>query len=188
MKYYISDLHFGHKNVLKFDNRPFSSVEEMNQTILDNWNNTIKSNDDVYLLGDIFWKNDLADEILPKLKGQKHLILGNHDRINNTMKKEYVSIQEYKRIKDCGLDVILSHYPIAHWDGQFHGSVHLYGHIHVTQDRAFYEMYMDYCKTEGGLKFNAINVGCMMEYMNYAPRNLEYLLRVCGMGDLLKTA
>ena len=64
MKYYISDLHFGHKNVLKFDNRPFDSVEEMNQTILDNWNNTIKNNDDVYLLGDIFWKNDLADEIV----------------------------------------------------------------------------------------------------------------------------
>ena len=95
MKHYISDLHFGHKNVLKFDRRPFSSVEEMNQTILDNWNNTIKSDDDVYLLGDIFWKNDLADEILPKLKGQKHLILGNHDRINNTMKKEYVSIYAF---------------------------------------------------------------------------------------------
>ena len=47
---------------------------------------------------------------------------------------------------------------------------------------------MDYCKTEGGLKFNAINVGCMMEYMGYTPRNLEYLLRENGMCDLLKTA
>ena len=188
MKYYISDLHFGHKNVLKFDNRPFGSVEEMNQAILDNWNKTVTDKDEVYVLGDVFWKNDLADEILPKLKGQKHLVKGNHDRVNSIMKSQYTSISDYKRIKDEGLDIILSHYPIAHWDGQFHGSVHLYGHIHVTQDRAFYEMYMDYCKTEGGLKFNAINVGCMMEYMGYTPRNLEYLLRENGMGDLLKTA
>jgi calcineurin-like phosphoesterase family protein len=101
------------------------------------------------------------------------------------MKKHYVSIQDYKQVKDCGLDIILSHYPIAHWNGQFHGSVHLYGHIHATQDRAFFEMYMDYCKTEG-LKFNAINVGCMMPYMGWTPRTLEYLLSECGMSHLIK--
>lgn len=175
MKYYISDLHFGHHNVLKFDSRPFGSVEEMNQVLIDNWNNTIKPNDEVYLLGDIFWKNDYADEILPKLKGQKHLIKGNHDKINNTMQKHYESIQEYKRIKDEGRVVVLSHYPIAHWDAQFHGSYHLYGHIHVTQDRAFYEFYKDYC-IEKGLQFNSFNVGCMMPQMNYTPRTLDYLI------------
>lgn len=175
MKYYISDLHLGHNNVLGFDKRPFSTVEEMDQHIVEKWNQTVSDSDEVYILGDVFWKNDLADEILPKLKGQKHLMVGNHDRINNNMRKRYTSIQEYKRIKDNGRDVVLCHYPIAHWDGQFHGSYHLYGHIHVTQDRGFMDFYKKYC-TDNGLKYNSFNVGCMLDYMGYTPRTLDYII------------
>lgn len=175
MKFYISDLHFGHNNVLRFDNRPFDTVEEMNNKIIENWNSVVGNKDEVYILGDVFWKNDLAEHILPKLKGNKHLIKGNHDKLSDFMRKYYSSIDEYKRIKDEGRDVILSHYPIAHWDGQFHGSVHLYGHIHVTQDRAFYDYYGNYCR-EKGLKFQAYNVGCMMGYMDYTPRTLDYII------------
>ena len=175
MNYYISDLHFGHDNVLRFDSRPFDNAEHMNKVIIENWNNTVTNADEIYILGDVFWKNDLADEILPKLKGQKHLILGNHDRINNTMKKHYKSIQEYKRIKDNGRDLILCHYPIAHWDGQFHGSYHLYGHIHSTQDRAFMEHYKQYCISRG-LKYNSFNVGCMLPHMNYTPKTLDEII------------
>lgn len=51
--YFISDLHFGHKNCLSFDNRPFKSIEENDETIIKNWNNTVKIDDDIYLLGDI---------------------------------------------------------------------------------------------------------------------------------------
>lgn len=96
MKYYISDLHFGHKNVLSFDDRPFDNVEYMNKVIINNWNSAVTNSDEIYILGDVFWKNDLAEEILPKLKGRKHLILGNHDRINNTMK---IIINLFKNIK-----------------------------------------------------------------------------------------
>ena len=82
MKYYIGDLHFGHKKVLEFDNRPFETFEEMNETIIENWNNVVTKNDDVYILGDMFWKNDLAEDIMSRLNGNKYLILGNHDRIS----------------------------------------------------------------------------------------------------------
>lgn len=54
MKFYISDLHIGHKNILKFDNRPFTSLEEMEKTIINNWNGVVKKNDEVYILGDMF--------------------------------------------------------------------------------------------------------------------------------------
>ena len=60
MKFYISDLHFGHKNILKFDNRPFFTLEEMEKTLISNWNNKISKNDDVYILGDMFWHNEDA--------------------------------------------------------------------------------------------------------------------------------
>ena len=75
MNYYISDLHFDHKNVIKFDNRPFSDVEEMNQALINNWNSVVQNNDTVYILGDFCWgKADRWMEILKQLKGQKVLI------------------------------------------------------------------------------------------------------------------
>ena len=52
---YISDLHFGHANIIKIDKRPFSDVEEMNQKMIENWNNKVKSDDWVYILGDFCW-------------------------------------------------------------------------------------------------------------------------------------
>lgn len=55
MNYFISDLHFGHKNILKFDNRPFLNIEQHDKAIIENWNNVVGEDDDVYVLGDISW-------------------------------------------------------------------------------------------------------------------------------------
>ncbi|MDE6030769.1 MAG: hydrolase, partial [Oscillospiraceae bacterium] len=81
MIYYTADLHFGHDNVIKFDNRPFSSVEEMDRTIIEHWNGRVTYNDDVYIVGDFAFKNERPFTwYLDRLKGKKHLIVGNHDR------------------------------------------------------------------------------------------------------------
>ena len=56
--YFTSDLHFGHKNIIRFDNRPFTSVEEMDETLICNWNKKVNNDDLVYILGDISWYND----------------------------------------------------------------------------------------------------------------------------------
>lgn len=80
MNYFISDLHLGHKNSLKFDNRPFNTIEEQDKFIIENWNKTITNEDDVYILGDFSWyKSAKTIEIYSNLKGKKHLIIGNHD-------------------------------------------------------------------------------------------------------------
>lgn len=84
-KFYISDLHLGHKNILAFDNRPFFSLEEMTETIISNWNSVVSKNDSVYVLGDMFWNNAEIPIVLPRLNGVKYLIKGNHDRINKEM-------------------------------------------------------------------------------------------------------
>ena len=64
MKRYISDLHLGHANVLKFDQRPFLTLNEMHETIINNWNSVVDKTDDVYILGDFAWKNDVGLDIL----------------------------------------------------------------------------------------------------------------------------
>ena len=78
--FYISDLHFGHKNIIAFDNRPFKTVEEMDEVLISNWNQTVSSGDHVYILGDLCWgKAKDWPAVLERLSGNKHLIRGNHD-------------------------------------------------------------------------------------------------------------
>ena len=94
MKYYISDLHIGHSKVINFDSRPFFTLDEMHETIITNWNNVVDRSDDVYILGDFAWKNDIGVEVLKQLKGRKYLILGNHDRINAELDSQFEWIKE----------------------------------------------------------------------------------------------
>lgn len=83
-KFYIADLHFGHKNSIKYDDRPFDSVDEMDAELVKRWNETVGPGDIVYVLGDMFWQPPKrAIETIRKLHGQKFLILGNHDAIGN---------------------------------------------------------------------------------------------------------
>ena len=70
MKFYISDLHFGHKNILAFDNRPFFTLAEMEKVLIWNWNAAVGRNDEVYILGDMFWHNEDAPRILSALNGR----------------------------------------------------------------------------------------------------------------------
>ena len=80
MIYYISDLHFGHANAIKFDARPFADVEEMDRVMIERWNETVCDDDVVYIVGDFCYRSGRsAAWYLSQLKGQKHLVVGNHD-------------------------------------------------------------------------------------------------------------
>ena len=77
---YIADLHFDHENVIKYDNRPFVSLKEMNSELIRRWNETVENEDTTYIIGDFCWgKADRWEELLPQLKGHKVIIKGNHD-------------------------------------------------------------------------------------------------------------
>ena len=123
MNYYISDLHLFHKNVTNegsnFDNRPFDTLEEMHKVIKENWNSKVTNADHVYILGDLAWKeNEDAIKLVSTLRGNKHLILGNHDKATDQRYKQlFVEIANYKEAKDMidGKEhhVVMSHFPLA---------------------------------------------------------------------------
>lgn len=180
MKYYIADLHFGHKNVIKFDNRPYSSTEEMDRDLICRWNNVVKKTDEVYILGDMFWKNEGAEEILRQLNGAKFLIRGNHCRVNSKMSKYFVWIKEYAEIKDGKDTVILCHYPILFYKHSYDPNVvMLCGHVHMTKENDMLNEFVYRIRERRLGEFEnrgqIINVGCMLPYMNYTPRTLDNL-------------
>lgn len=138
MNYYISDLHLFHNNIIRLCNRPFKSVDEMNEIILNNYNSIVKNTDTVYFLGDVLFAKTKEDQLkaidlFSKFKGNKILIIGNHD--SNSLKfhnfrKLFSRIESYLEIYDNGKKVILFHYPIEEWNGFFRDTIHLYGHVH----------------------------------------------------------
>ncbi len=175
MKRYISDYHIGHQNAMNFDSRPFATLDEMHEIIIRNWNSVVGNGDDVYILGDFAWKNDTGIEVLKQLKGKKYLILGNHDRMNAELEKQFVWVRSLETIKDNDEHVVLCHYPIAHWRSADYGYIHLYGHIHNGRDNEPFTEYAAKMR-ERGLPYRCYNVGCMMPYMDYTPRTLKEII------------
>ena len=175
-KFYISDLHFDHKNVISYDNRPFYNIEEMNKTLIDNWNSVVTKNDYVYILGDMFWNNNNAENILSQLNGQKYLIRGNHDRLNSSMEKYFVWVKDYAEIKDNGRTVVLCHFPMPCFKNQCYGDFHLYGHVHNGFEWHMIEHFKQEIIDLYEKPCNMFNVGCMISYMNYTPRTLDEIV------------
>lgn len=181
MIYYIADMHFGHQNVLRFDNRPFVDTDQMEETLIHNWNGRITPEDTVYVLGDAFWKNETSSvRIIRQLNGHKHLIQGNHDRVRGQLQFHWEGIEQYAEINDGNTLVILNHYPIPFYKNQHYGAVMLYGHVHNTREWHLVEKWKRE-QWDMGIPSRLINVGCMMDYMGYTPRTLEELIEANPM-------
>lgn len=176
MIYYIADMHFGHENVIRFDNRPFADTTEMDKCLISYWNLRVTKNDTVYILGDAFWKDEERSiKIIKQLKGHKILIKGNHDRVSEQLKEYYDEISDYAEIRDNKHFVVLSHYPIIFYKNQHRGAIMLYGHVHNTKEWDMVEKWKQE-QLSDGIPCKLINVGCMMSYMNYMPRTLDEIL------------
>lgn len=176
-KFYIGDTHFGHANVIKYDERPFKSVEEMDEDIIANWNSRVANGDLVYILGDLSWYGEEKTvEILNRLNGSKILIRGNHDDIGTNAKKCFAKVCDYLEVKDGDTRVILSHYPMPFWNGQFQDTVHLYAHIHNTLQHTMFQSWAEEVRAKQNIPMRMYNVGCMMPYMDYGPRTLKRIL------------
>ena len=180
--FFTSDLHFGHENVLRFDKRPFASVEEMDAELIRRWNAKVGKGDLVYVLGDMIWKSRKgeAEQLIRSLNGQIILIKGNHDRFlhNAKAKAALAGVKDYDDIcvkleNGTKRRCILSHFFIPMYNGHRYQAIHLHGHSHKTEESVM-EYMMSAFLNGAGYRNEIYNVGCM--YWNYEPVTLDEIL------------
>jgi calcineurin-like phosphoesterase family protein len=135
--WFTADTHFGHANIIKFMGRPFAHTDEMDEAMIQTWNNTVQEKDVVYMLGDFSFHNvKQTNQILYKLNGNLHLIKGNHDSSKNLKKMHtWRWVKDYYELRHEGQLTVLSHYPFQVWRDSHRGSWHLHGHSHGTLPR-----------------------------------------------------
>lgn len=174
MIWLTSDLHLNHSNIIKYEkeSRPFETVEEMNETLITNWNSVVQEDDTVYVLGDFFMGQiSTIKKLLPRFKGKIILIRGNHD--TKPRLKEFtemgVEIKEIDYITYKGLFFILSHFPPFNEDftemvreNNFE-VIHIYGHIHHNAPKGFFK--------------GAYHVG--VDTNNLTPVSIDQVWREC---------
>lgn len=175
MIYFTSDLHFGHKNILKFCARPYLSISEMDNALIQNWNACIKKNEHVYVLGDFSFSNkERTTEIIKQLNGYKIIILGNHDsHAKKMLDMGFDRVFENHKIRINDTELLLSHFPYHPQSNneQDQRYLHkrilddgkswlLHGHVHEAWDQ----------------KARMINVG--VDVRNYKPVSHETILSI----------
>jgi len=167
MIWFTADHHFNHANIIKYCNRPFSSVDEMNNELVRRWNEVIKPDDTVYHLGDFTLEGvETFYKFFMQLNGKILIIPGGHDyRWINSETLTYCADPLVSLKFDIGekhpLVIVLCHYPIFRWDRKHYGAWHLYGHVHN-------EKFV--------LPGFSLNVG--VDCHNYYPVSLDTVLEV----------
>lgn len=134
-KWFISDTHFFHANILKFVDdagkriRPFNSLEEMHEYMIEKWNSVVKDNDYVYHLGDVtFQYHGLFNNLMHRLKGKKRLIVGNHDKIwNPALINNFEKVDLWKGFSEHNFTAV--HIPLM-LQSLRDGAYCVHGHVH----------------------------------------------------------
>lgn len=138
--FFVGDTHFHHDRVRTYSCRPYSSVDEMNEALVDNWNRNVDCQDTVYHLGDFSLGNyQNTRSILSRLNGNIHLVRGNHDKrlikrygVELLSDGLFKSINYYYELKINHQLIVMSHYAFRVWNKSHYGSIHCYGHSHGT--------------------------------------------------------
>ncbi len=175
MIYFTSDLHFYHNNVIRYCNRPFEGYDSMNKALIENWNNTVKAKDEVYILGDITMRGpEIVNNLMPTLNGKKYLVRGNHDIFT---RKQSFNTDNFEWIKDyhsfnyqiAGQShmLCLMHYPLLTWNHKMRGSIHLHGHIHASPEY-----------NEENIKNGVLRFDVGVDAHNYKPVSIKTILEM----------
>lgn len=127
--------HFGHTNVIKFDNRPFNNIIEHDEQIIKNINSKVKDDDVIYFMGDFTFNRDISivQKLINSINGKKYLIFGNHDQIieeNHQLQRLFINCAYYDEILIDEQLCILSHYPFSTWVRSNYNSWMIHSHIH----------------------------------------------------------
>ena len=161
MVFFTADTHFGHENILKLCDRPFDTIGQMNEHFIENWNSKVSGGDTVYIVGDLFFRCPEPEPILQRLKGKKHLIIGNHDSSwmdKVALERYFVDVRDFKVITDGTRAITLCHYPLLTWKHQLKTYM-IHGHIHGDTTGDFFPLI---CRRE-----RLLNAG--VDINGYAP-------------------
>ncbi len=199
MRYFIADQHFCHDNLNEnMDCRGFESGEAMNEYMIRQWNSRVRRNDEVVILGDfcISTKGDEINAILERLNGRKGLIVGNHDKYLKSRsfdEKLFKWVEPYKEINDNKRKVILSHYPIMCYNGQYRRNEEglpktymLYGHVHNTYDEYLINDFVHQTRQHQRTLMNSEEmahipcqmINCFCMFSDYIPLTLDEWIEV----------
>lgn len=174
MIFFTSDTHFNHANIIRYCNRPFKNVTEMDETLIANWNSVVGPKDTVYHLGDFCFGNAL--DYLEKLNGFIYHICGNHEKpLINAVGVHKVPFIRTAKIPEYP-DIIMSHFAMRVWNKSHFNSWHLYGHSHGTlpgQGKSF-DVGVD-C-----WEFRPVSLDQITFKMAHLPDNFNYLRRLPG--------
>lgn len=128
-----ADLHFSDINIIKYENRPFASADDMNKAIIENWNAVVKADDKIFVLGDVsFDIEEKTKEFISKLNGHKVLIMGNHDcdkDVNFWLNMGFNEVSRYSIVYEDF--AIMSHEPPTYFNDAS-PYIYIYGHVHST--------------------------------------------------------
>jgi len=130
--WFTADPHFGHRNILAMEGRPFASIEEHDEALILAWNSRVRPSHEIFVIGD-FAMNSSAErcqEIFARLNGRKHLIIGNHDKARHTGLSWATDPADLRTVVLDGVRLVLCHYGMRTWPGAWRGALHLYGHSH----------------------------------------------------------
>ena len=203
---YMADTHYGHEGMLtRMDKRNFDTITEMDEYMIKQHNSVVRKNDEVVYMGDLsIYSAEKVNEILDRLNGKLYLITGNHDKFLKDKKfnrDRFEWIKDYAELRDNGRKVILSHYPIFCYNGQFRRDENgvpttwmLHGHTHLTPDQIlvekFKEITRNYPRISRGndvptpAPMQMINTFCMLS--DYVPLTLDEWIELENSGKILE--
>lgn len=137
--YFIGDLHLDHKGILNFCRSHYSTVEDMNEGMIDLWNMDVKKKDITWVLGDVAFSPESL-KLLDRMNGEKRLIMGNHDIYPIQEYAKYFSqiygAYHYK-------EFILTHVPVHTQNLEFRWQYNIHGHIHAPEQYSFDNRYIN---------------------------------------------
>lgn len=136
--FFTSDLHFFHRNIIRYSNRPFADLAEMHKGLVERWNAKVPERDSVvYVLGDFgFAKTDFLRPLVQELNGRIKIVPGNHDD-KHTLRELVAEglidvLPQYVELKQKGFKIPMCHFPLLSWNRSHYGAPHLHGHCHGT--------------------------------------------------------
>lgn len=125
-----ADMHLGHENIIKYHHRPWVDAAAMDKALIEQWNETVRPNDEVWHLGDFCWRRDPL-QYMKQMHGRLHFVFGNHDNEKDLARCPLTHWAGHVRyLRALGSRWWLSHYPHRSWPNSDHGSYHLFGHHH----------------------------------------------------------